>query len=651
MIEMQKKPGAHSIKILLIALILALINGLLYVFLVPPWQHYDEPNHFEVAWWYANYRKPLQVDDYDQEMRRQVLTSMIDHDFFKGMGGVPDVNASDGPVWIGKYKQHDEPFLYYVTVAVPLYLLRGQDMDIQLYAARLVSLFWLLVTVACGYGVVVQLTAPGNPMRWMLPISMALLPGFVDLMTAVNNDVGAIAASSFALFVSVRLLRGGLQPLWLVVAGVMIFVCGFMKETAYPAAIILLLAAILAGFVKTKYRLVGWSIIGLGALLLLIGGFSWGDAANWYRLTYQASNTRSTAVDKAPLGEAVFRLEGGELEGSVWLNRLQQLITAEDIASLKGQTVTLGAWLWAEREGEKIRLSLTALMPDESAMQGSETFVVGSEPAFYAFQAEMPMEAAQSWVTVTAEGYGTIYLDGIVLAMGSYPLNLAPEPADAENETGVWGGNNFVNILRGSSAEQSWPRVQVWVDRIGSKILPDQGRPSLVIYSLFDRQAGGWYYETTLRSMQQTFWGKFGWGHIPLQFNWAYDLLKIVSILGIAGLILGGLTKGSAKIPWDALILMALMMLLVWGLAVARGSFYLFSWRFIPSSRYGFPAIIPTVGFLCLGWWKLGWWLKDFMWTHYIRRVPAWLGLIGYWLFVVGLNCLAIFTVYQYYYG
>ena len=95
----------------------------------------------------------------------------------------------------------------------------------------------------------------------------------------------------------------------------------------------------------------------------------------------------------------------------------------------------------------------------------------------------------------------------------------------------------------------------------------------------------------------------------------------------------------------------ALMMLLVWGLAVARGSFYLFSWRFIPSSRYGFPAIIPTVGFLCLGWWKLGWWLKDFMWTHYIRRVPAWLGLIGYWLFVIGLNGLAIFTVYQYYYG
>ena len=31
-------------------LLLALFHGLIYVFLIPPWQHYDEPNHFEVVW-------------------------------------------------------------------------------------------------------------------------------------------------------------------------------------------------------------------------------------------------------------------------------------------------------------------------------------------------------------------------------------------------------------------------------------------------------------------------------------------------------------------------------------------------------------------------------------------------------------------------
>jgi len=31
-------------------LVLALANGLLYLVLVPPWQHYDEPTHFEYAW-------------------------------------------------------------------------------------------------------------------------------------------------------------------------------------------------------------------------------------------------------------------------------------------------------------------------------------------------------------------------------------------------------------------------------------------------------------------------------------------------------------------------------------------------------------------------------------------------------------------------
>jgi hypothetical protein len=27
-----------------------LINGLLHTFMVPPWQHYDEPGNFEYAW-------------------------------------------------------------------------------------------------------------------------------------------------------------------------------------------------------------------------------------------------------------------------------------------------------------------------------------------------------------------------------------------------------------------------------------------------------------------------------------------------------------------------------------------------------------------------------------------------------------------------
>jgi hypothetical protein len=44
--------------ILIAILLLAAINGLFYIFIVPPWQHYDEPNHFEYIWLLAAGKLP-----------------------------------------------------------------------------------------------------------------------------------------------------------------------------------------------------------------------------------------------------------------------------------------------------------------------------------------------------------------------------------------------------------------------------------------------------------------------------------------------------------------------------------------------------------------------------------------------------------------
>ena len=61
---------------LAITLGVGLLHGLLYVFLVPPWQHNDEPNHFEYVW-LAAHRDGLPVPgDYDVAMSRAVVKSM-----------------------------------------------------------------------------------------------------------------------------------------------------------------------------------------------------------------------------------------------------------------------------------------------------------------------------------------------------------------------------------------------------------------------------------------------------------------------------------------------------------------------------------------------------------------------------------------------
>ncbi len=53
--------------------LLGLVYGLLYVFLIPPWQHNDEPGHFEYVWLIANRPGWPHAGDYDPDMRRAML--------------------------------------------------------------------------------------------------------------------------------------------------------------------------------------------------------------------------------------------------------------------------------------------------------------------------------------------------------------------------------------------------------------------------------------------------------------------------------------------------------------------------------------------------------------------------------------------------
>jgi hypothetical protein len=53
---------------------IAALNGLLYLFLVPPWEHNDEPGNFEYAWLLANMggKRDEWIGKSDQQMRRKL---------------------------------------------------------------------------------------------------------------------------------------------------------------------------------------------------------------------------------------------------------------------------------------------------------------------------------------------------------------------------------------------------------------------------------------------------------------------------------------------------------------------------------------------------------------------------------------------------
>ena len=102
-----------------VILLLAVIHGLIYVLLVPAWQHNDEPNHFEYVGLAARLDILPKPGDYDQQLSYQIVESMVISGFFDGMAEPPVLESPDQKVIVPVYSQLDEPPLYYIIASLP----------------------------------------------------------------------------------------------------------------------------------------------------------------------------------------------------------------------------------------------------------------------------------------------------------------------------------------------------------------------------------------------------------------------------------------------------------------------------------------------------------------------------------------------------
>jgi hypothetical protein len=647
--------------ILFTIVMVALVNGLLYVFIVPPWQHYDEPNHFEYAWLIANRNSLPHPGDYDLSMRREVGRSMIDNGFFKGMGFTPDLNSKDTPAWIGEYPQLDNPPLYYLAISLPLRFLRASPIDSQLYAARLVSWLFYILSIVIAWALVREISSPGTPMRWLVPLGMALLPAYSDLMTAVNSDVGAVLVFSLFLWGAVRLIKQGvtlLGFLWVLVAAAL---CYWTKNTVWFAIPLLGLGLFLAlmttiiNFFSRKsnskgdeqkfidwparfnriWWIVSFGFIGAAFILICFMSFSWGDAAYWYGDTAQTRFTR-TKASNAPLGDHALQLEYMPGDRAP---QLLQLIPTSIREELRGKVVTLGGWVWADRPLHTIT---PILWIDRNSSGYYQEINVGDMPTFYTFsvqleQKEMPYLLNFSPLPSTGATGFTIYYDGWVMLEGEWPVSEVPHFITTDGNQGTWGSKPFTNLLRGASGEKAWPRMKDWVDLVGSKLIPDHGKPSLILYTILDYKSTANYYWFTSQHLLRTFWAKFGWAHVSILGHKPYRPLFVITLLGLLGIPLT-LLRHHYNLHWRTYVFLGFCLLGVWGITFVRGAIYLNLSVFFPAARYAYPAIIPTISLLTAGW--LGW-ARNKTWN----KISALAILFGF----MALNFYSLISIWIFY--
>ncbi len=647
---------------LALVLLVALVQGLVYLVLLPPWQHYDEPSHFEYAWLMAHGSYDWLAREIDRSppareqinaLRREILASMIANGFYRDIP-MPDPNAE--PARIG-FEAFQHPPGYYLLASLPLRLLDSAPLETQLYAARAVSLVLFVLTIGMVAMLVRELTAPANPLRWAVPLVLALLPPFVDLMTAVNSDAAAVAAGTFWLWGAVRLLRLAASEhrlttrlewaiAWMLLASVLLL---FSKNTA--ALLLPLLPLLLLGALWLargwQWR---WLLLPLlaGGVLLAALLLRPGDAALWYRWIgagAQPAATRTLHPD-APHGQYVLLLEATP---DVDRRRLIQPVLFSRTPA--GETVTVGAWLWADQPVTVGGLGLAA-----SSVPGApfiaelrEPVALGTTPAFVAATFAVPPEAQALYLTVALDAPDTnlpatvrVYVDGVVLAVGNYPLDTAPDLTAADGTQGIWGGQPFTNLLRNPSAEQGWLRLHPWVEQqIAQVVSLGWGRtPSLLLATVQDIERS---HELAVRYVgwlpYDSMFDGLAWGNIRFDHALLHGVLRVwlgVALVG-SGWWLWRNRRRRDHVLSAVLLVLLPALLLGWGGTLLRSFPRISEGAVLPVARYTYPVIAATLLLLIGGTLAL---LPRRMHT------PALLLLVG----LTGLlNIAAIILVWNFY--
>lgn len=593
-------------------LAVAAVQGVVFLALVPPWQHYDEPAHFEFAWLLAF------------------------HPAWPAPGTVNPAIA-----WIGgEGRALSHLPTYHLLVSLPLRFTGGWSVIDQLYVARAVSLALFIATIAILGGIARTLFRAGHPMRWLLPLVAALIPPFADIMTAVNNDVGAIMAFSLFLWSVVHTLMRGWSAYGAAQVSGAALIAAAMKNVtliAVPLAVVVLLIAF-GMRQRWRWRRIVAVLAGLGIGLTGIV-LTWGDPAAWYRYgaAPEGGATRILAPN-APHGQHTFRLATSlspyEISG------LSAPMMPADLPAIAGGPVTIGAWVWASHEAtiagpgvlynDGIR-DLEMLMP---------AIDVDSTPRFvsWTFNAPAAISSLQLFLPAPAPASDgsrlDVFVDGVVAAKGAFPDD-TPPVFDLSATGGMWGGQPFTNLVRNGSAEQAWLYVRPEVE---SALRPLVRRSlSRIVASLFDIERTGTIilFDVAPDLVFRSF-ATFGWGDVmPSGDGWrrALPLALLVALAGCA--------RSFAGSDWSirrvAIAVFLIIGALIWANAALRILPALIT-QPPPFPRYGFPAIAPLALVLAAGW--LAWWPAN-------QRATAAAALV---IGLLMLNALAYATMWWHWY-
>jgi hypothetical protein len=625
-------------QLILMLLLLSAVLGVGHAIIVPSWSQVEEPGHFEYIRTLIVHSELPDPDDPDLDIRRKIISTYIWAHHRLGSGGrmanqllidtlglETDADwidlrdhlqeepgyASPGDVdrYINRFNsQLKEPPGYYIAAALVLFPFRNAALETQLMIARLFTVGLGVITVWLAYLTACELFPNDRLLRIAIPTVVALLPSFVVLTATVNNTVAAAAAVSLAIYASVRLVRRGYSLWGLALLAMGMITCLLSKTTAYAGLPVALLAIPLARR-KAWPRWILYTVLGLvviGAVL----GLRWHRPASWYRVDFDNGTQK---VGDAPVGNWVFEQVANYPNADMW-----QALPGSTVKELRGQPVTIGAWMRADHDQVLKHPPSLLYAPDrgnpERILWAEESVTVGEEWQFYATTVTIPDDAQCMVYQMLASGeYAaeyTIQYDGVVMAAGEWPLDDPPQFENRAASRGVWGGEAFDNLLLNASAERGVPLIRSDLEALLPERLADTGvklNPRLATF--MDWKANLEILNQALRWLFTSFWSRYGWS-MPGLPHWIILGLFGLCLASGAGLIIYSIRAYPNTPLWKK---RALALLLIGaGLSVEMAVFRIdpirmplycdfYQGRFISTGYYIIPGALPLMAVWYLG--------------------------------------------------
>ena len=560
--------GLSQRRWLWLVLLLGTLVGTAFALLTPLWQAPDEPGHVEYACLLSQLRRPLNGDDFDPGLQREIIASLDRSDFWTQVRmsvpePLPAAFAAD-PFLVRSGRQvGDEPPTYYLIPAVLCRL--NVSIEARLRLIRVFgAVVWGLAGMALAWG---WSGGELTRLRILHPAVLVMLPMPAFIAASANNDGLAAAAATLTFAAVLRIQRQGWQWRWALLALAAALLAVATKKTS--VFLLVWLGLMATAQLWTSLRRRGWQrrkLVSVAALAAIIAtGVLLMPApvpAGWRAAGLPLSVTRVPiddtwgvkVVDRSQLGYA----------------RVFQSITGPAALALRDHSLVVGAEVRSV-DGKPAAGRLTV----RDAAGVSQTRFIASD----------------QWQTVTVTHRVAPLTEHVKIAV-------APGVGDTPAEVGSLLLRNVTMDVPDaptlSSSLLANPRFAhaARLGRVALAPLEDtwqQFRPRLAAATT-DWQR----YPLYAALLFPGFWGNFGWLQAPLPV-WIYGLLAVVCLVGLAGalMVLRKRSDPLRGITVSWLVAAGLAALLTVAPMIGR------DWQ--PQGRYLFGALVPITGLLLIG--------------------------------------------------